>query len=532
MSVKGKTYRGKLKQITENNSQGVQLEHATLSYKGPSKMALDTAPHGVFQVGAANRVAEVGSDADTIVLTGHDARVGDIIRPKITATAMAEAEIAIRAIPDANTIQLDGLLSAAFASADTFDIYRPITQKLNTDGSTVSGPVQINVTSGAVTTATTILDDQDTPANTVPMPVKLYGTSAYVVITAEELNVQMTHTGANPDSLQIGDGTTLADVRVAAAASTNVASLYVTDHLANVSLTTLLASLDGGARQTRVDIIDAGPVATEVTLAAMSLKLPASLGIKADAASLSVTQSTEDRVVQAAIRTAVESLDNAIAGTEMQVDIVSAGPIATEVTLASLNAKFGSLGQKASAGSAPVVLSTEQEVILTAIRAAVEIIDNAIAGTEMQVDIVDAGPIATEATLAAQSAKLPATLGPKVEAASLSVTIATDQGPLNTNLEVLDFLDAGVLDSGGTTITSAADLSVVASSVGDTRKILVIDDIGEFMSLRINGGAVLCYLPLGGGEVEVSIPSGTDVALRSETGSDITLGKIAINFLG
>ena len=40
---------------------------------------------------------------------------------------------------------------------------------------------------------------------------------------------------------------------------------------------------------------------------------------------------------------------------------------ATEVTLAALNAKLNSLGQKASAGSAPVVLSTEQEAILAAI---------------------------------------------------------------------------------------------------------------------------------------------------------------------
>jgi len=43
----------------------------------------------------------------------------------------------------------------------------------------------------------------------------------------------------------------------------------------------------------------------------MSAKLPAALGIQADAASLSVTQSTEDRVVQAAIQAAVESMVSA-----------------------------------------------------------------------------------------------------------------------------------------------------------------------------------------------------------------------------
>jgi len=40
---------------------------------------------------------------------------------------------------------------------------------------------------------------------------------------------------------------------------------------------------------------------------------------------------------------------------------------ATETTLAALSAKLNSLGQKASAASAPVVLSTEQQAILTAI---------------------------------------------------------------------------------------------------------------------------------------------------------------------
>lgn len=47
---------------------------------------------------------------------------------------------------------------------------------------------------------------------------------------------------------------------------------------------------------------------------------------------------------------------------------------ATEVTLAALNAKLNSLGQKASAASAPVVLSTEQEAILATIDAVLDTI--------------------------------------------------------------------------------------------------------------------------------------------------------------
>ena len=68
--------------------------------------------------------------------------------------------------------------------------------------------------------------------------------------------------------------------------------------------------------------------------------------------------------------------------------------LATQVTLAALEAKLNSLGQKASAGSAPVVLSTEQEAILVAIDAVLDNIKT------------DTGLAATELTLAATNTLL------------------------------------------------------------------------------------------------------------------------------
>jgi len=73
---------------------------------------------------------------------------------------------------------------------------------------------------------------------------------------------------------------------------------------------------------------------------------------------------------------------------------------------------------------------------------------------------------------------------------------------------------------------------VVASLAAACTEIEVVDDIGEYMTLRDGVGTVLAYLPLGGGRVKVSIPATTNVELYSETGSSITVGKIAINFLG
>lgn len=58
----------------------------------------------------------------------------------------------------------------------------------------------------------TVLEDTVTPANNRPLPVKLTSVSGPINITAGDLNVQLTHTGATPDSTQIGDGTEIVNI--------------------------------------------------------------------------------------------------------------------------------------------------------------------------------------------------------------------------------------------------------------------------------------------------------------------------------
>lgn len=79
-------------------------------------------------------------------------------------------------------------------------------------------------------------------------------------------------------------------------------------------------------------------LALDSSLLAMSAKLPATLGQKTSANSLAVVPAS---------------------------DFVFPLPTgaATEATLAALNAKFGSLGQKLMAGSAPVVIASDQSAI-------------------------------------------------------------------------------------------------------------------------------------------------------------------------
>ncbi len=142
------------------------------------------------------------------------------------------------------------------------------------------------------------------------------------------------------------------------------------------------------------------------------------------------------------IQTAVELIDNAISGSEMQVDIVSSAlpsGAATEATLAANEAHVGSIDGKITAcntgsisgtvavsavsgnvacthaslplpsGAATEATLSAAEVHLGHIQTAVELIDNAISGSEMQVDVVSSAlpsGAATESTLSAAEVHL------------------------------------------------------------------------------------------------------------------------------
>lgn len=119
--------------------------------------------------------------------------------------------------------------------------------------------------------------------------------------------------------------------------------------------------------------------------------------------------------------------------------------------------------------------------------------------------------------------------------AILDACVISDKVQVDVNstatLEIVDFLDSGLVDASSTAITTAG-LQVVASLAATVKKIAIFEDIGEFMALTDGTDAILAYLPLGGGEIDIVIGSATAIKLKSLTGSSITSGKIAMNFLG
>jgi len=245
------------------------------------------------------------------------------------------------------------------------------------------------------------------------------------------------------------------------------------------------------------------------------------------------------------------SLAGAVSGSELQVDVVASLPAGSN--------NIGDVDVLSSAlptGAATSALQTSSEAILTTIDADTGTLAGAVSGTEMQVDIVASLPAGSNniGDVDVLSSALPtgaATSALQTTANGILTTIDADTGSLagcvtGTELQVdivsgsvtvvnsmtpIDFLTAGVVDastlSGNIPSTGS---SVLVTLAADCKEIEVIDDIGEYMSLRV-GGAVKAYLPLGGGRVKCHLSTGDAVTLYSETGTTISSGKIAMNFL-
>ena len=88
---------------------------------------------------------------------------------------------------------------------------------VNIIGGAASGPLQFTLDAATVT----VTEDTVTPANNIPLPVKIMD-GGEVTLTAANLDVQLEHDGANPDSVQIGDGTEILLITAAGEATVSL----------------------------------------------------------------------------------------------------------------------------------------------------------------------------------------------------------------------------------------------------------------------------------------------------------------------
>ena len=138
---------------------------------------------------------------------------------------------------------------------------------------------------------------------------------------------------------------------------------------------------------------------------------------------------------------------------------------ATEVTLAALNAKFNTLGQKVSAASTPVVLSTEQEAVIAGITAAITAL-----GT---------GALSTEATLLLTNALLTGIDAVLDNILTDTTAIAVDTAAMVVDLAAIEALLTLIeLDTGNIlTDTNAMVVDLAAIEVLLTTMDAVLDTI-------------------------------------------------------
>ena len=409
--------------------------------------------------------------------------------------------------------------------------------------------------------------DTVTAANTRALPVELVsvdGIEATLNITTGDLGVEISHDGFTHtwDSTRIGDGTNLLIVNASGQALVKAAELE-----------TAIAALSAQLPATLGSKADAAALAVtqstedKAALAALSAKLPAALGSDVDANSLTVTHSTEDKAAIAAL--SAKTHENAIDPNNST--IVPLGISATYTGTATDVTHFASVSIQLFSDEDSAVDGMQFQFSIDGVNWD-EVnsfnLDTAISGTRrfqfpvtaQWFRVVYINGTTAQAAFRVQTILHTTEILTSIHRIDTSLTndrsvlvtksvIAGETsaggggfvnvkvnatGALEVNCvgpEVKDFLDSGVVDTSGTNILTTGT-SVVASLASGCQSIEVVDDIGEYMSLRDGAGTVLSYLPLGGGLVKVMIAAGTNIKLYSETGSTISVGKIAINFLG
>ena len=172
---------------------------------------------------------------------------------------------------------------------------------------------------------------------------------------------------------------------------------------------------------------------------------------------------------------------------------------ATETTLAGLNAKFGTLGQKAMAGSAPVVIASDQ---------------SAIPATQ-------SGVWATRLE----------------DASGNGITSSPSGANRALHVKNLGFtvVQTARRDYSTGNVTTGAWVELVASLASQSQYLEVFDSSGQTLELGTGGAGsearLLFVLPGGNGLVPIRFAASSRISIRAVSGTANT-GEITLNFYG
>jgi len=437
MSIKGfksqQALAKKLSGFTEDESID-QARYATLQEMPGRRHAVDVVIHGAYEITAVPLTVGAGSNIRVLNITAHGASKNDLIR------MVDGTEFSVLSTPDADTIITSVELDSS-PIGKTIRIYRYITPAYNNDGalnvSVSPTPIQYNRKSAGTTIPTYVLEDLDTPAASKPMPVAIHSIDgAGITVNAGDLSVSTSHVN---DSMSIGDGTRLVGTTVSNELKVNDASTNTALGLANTSLDSIktlitatntklsdktqFTQLTNGTNeptlkqvQTQVASTDYGFVTQSVLHAFSTAGGGAFVDVKANPSGALTVDAT---VSSSALPTG--------ASTEATQLLVKAKTDNLDVLLSTRNAEATQALIKAKTDNLDVALSTvakdvtllASNTLIGAVTETAPVSDTASSGLNGRLQRI-------AQNISAMIIQLPASLGIKTAAASLSIAPASD----------------------------------------------------------------------------------------------------------
>jgi hypothetical protein len=277
--------------------------------------------------------------------------------------------------------------------------------------------------------------------------------------------------------------------------------------------------------------VNLSTLASDAHLLALSAKF-GSLGQAAMAGSAPVVIASDQSAIPVnstavgnttVIQPTGSNLHVAVDSGSITANIGSSGGLALDSTVSSINAKLGSLGQKAMAGSAPVVIASDQAAFpvtasgsgnFTVVQPTGTNLHSVVDSGSITANVGTTGGLALDSSITSLSAKF-GSLGQKTSAGSAPVVLASDQSaiPVTANAGTGNFT---VVQPTGTNLHAVIDSGTVSATQSGNWSNRLQDG---------NGNIVTSQLSSAQRALDVGIDvSGTQVdprSIRSLTSADV-----------
>jgi hypothetical protein len=367
---------------------------------------------------------------------------------------------------------------------------------------------------------TAVSKDTVTPANSKALPVEITGTTGPINITAGDLNVQLSDTGANPDKTRIGDGTNQLGITASSEAK-------VSDATAQASLASIDTKLTSPLAVT-------GPL-TNTELRASAV--PVSMTSTTITGSVAVTGPLTDTQLRAtAVPISGTVTTGGLTDTELRA---SAVPVSmTSTTITGSVAVTGPLTDTQLRNSAVPISGTVSanqsgswnlnNITGTVVLPTGASTETTLAALNAKVTAVNTGAVVVTSTPGLTDTQLRATAVP------VSLTSTTITGTVTASQPGRSKVALLRNDYATTPVTTAAYVQLTASTAATINKLQIFDSSGSTMVLAIGAAASevdqIYIFPGGQGDVELSIASGSRISVKAVSAS-ATVGELTINCL-